>query len=390
MKCAACGWSNPASYTSCFSCKAALSGAPAATPAFPAAGRALSDSAQDTPKKTPWDAPAQAHTQKQKQKQKQKLGTVADADVIAGKLQRIFAAAIDLAVMAVLAGAAIALSIAAGISFNETSMTGLAVLIAAAFVVVAILLPALLDSFSAGSIGKRLLNLRVVNARGERPGVVRSALRHVIKYTSHFMLPLGLIVIEKLFFGGRSLHDLLMSTHVLDRRASARQIQRIVASEFGPTMVGAVFKIVAFAVVATVSVVMSVILFSAFIATPNPARTATREAAQVLAKSAKSLAKQSENLFYAQGTFPAGLSALGLAKLPDDFAAVQFNQTSGAFTLTLSDKTPPALHGKTLTLYPEFKQKKGAGSIKKWRCGSKDIARDEQPFGCRDDVTLLN
>jgi hypothetical protein len=84
------------------------------------------------------------------------------------------------------------------------------------------------------------------------------------------------------------------------------------------------------------------------------------------------------------------LSALGLATLPNDFAAVQFNQTSGAFTLTLSEKLTPELQGKTLTLFPEFKQKKGAGSIKKWRCGSKDIARDQLPFGCRDDVALLN
>jgi uncharacterized RDD family membrane protein YckC len=384
MKCAACGWSNPASYTSCFSCKAALSGMPAATPALPAAGRYHVGTAQNTPKKTPWDPLPQARTHTHA------LGTVDDGDVIAGKLQRIFAAAIDLAVMAVLAGLAIAAMLALGIGFNDTGLTWLAALLAALLVVIAILLPALLDSFSAGSMGKRLLNLRVINARGERPGVLRSVLRHLIKYTSHFMLPLGLIVIEKLFFGGRSLHDLLMSTRVLDRRASARQIEHIVASEFGPTVVGAVFKIVAFAVVATASVVVSVILFNVFIDTPNPARTATREATQALAKSAKSLAKQSENIFYAQGTFPSSLSALGLATLPNDFAAVQFNQTSGAFTLTLSEKLTPELQGKTLTLFPEFKQKKGAGSIKKWRCGSKDIARDLLPFGCRDDVALLN
>jgi uncharacterized RDD family membrane protein YckC len=382
MKCAACGWSNPASYTHCFSCNVALSGSSAAAPS--------PSSAQSTPqKKTPWDprtAPKAEANIPRSGKQTAGQGTVADDDVAAGKLQRLFAAGIDLVLMAVLGGISIAALVGFGASAAEGESLGLPVLIAAVLAVAAILLPALMDSFSAGSIGKRLLNLRVINARGERPGLIRSKLRHIIKYVSHFVLPLGLFLVEKIFFGGRSLHDLLMSTRVIDRRSSARQIDQIVATEFGPTAVGSAFKIVAWVALACAALAFGVVAIGAFTATPNP----TRDAAGALSKTAKSLAKQSENYFYAQSAFPAQLGALGLSKLPDEFASVQFNETNGAFTLTLSDKVLPELKGKSLTLFPEFKQKKGAGTIKKWRCGSKDIARDDQPFGCKDDVTVIN
>jgi hypothetical protein len=194
------------------------------------------------------------------------------------------------------------------------------------------------------------------------------------------------LIVEKIFFSGKSLHDLLMSTRVIDRRASVAQIHRVVENDAEQTGLGSALKFIVLVVVACLVLFFAMVLFSVFTAKPNP----TRDAASAMAKSAKSLAKQSENYYYAQGAFPSTLSTLGLSKLPDEFDNVQFNETSGAFTLTISTNAAEPLRGKTMTLYPEFKKKKKSDTISKWRCGSKDIARDDQPFGCNYDVTALN
>ncbi len=401
MKCAACGWSNPASYTHCFSCNASLGTGVAADVSTTASSSAAASVKQKTstnaPKKTPWD-PYSTPSARAPNAGTAVVGHIADDDVIASKLHRVFAAGIDLVVMAALAIIAIVVTVGFGVmpsrpetAANDSDFASQLALFAGLLVLIAIMLPALMDSLTAGSPGRRLFGVRVINARGERPGIFRSALRHVLKYVLHFALPLGMFIIERLFFRGQSLHDLLMSTRVIDRRASAAQVEYVVANDFART--GA-FKVIAWVLAGLATVFIAAVMISVLTATPNPTRDTVKE----LAKSAKSLAKQSENYFYAQGAFPSSLNAMGLTNVPEGFDTVQFNAISGAFTLTISANTNAntntdaliKLAGKTITLYPEFKKKKSAGTISKWRCGSKDIARDDQSSTCNYDITALN
>jgi uncharacterized RDD family membrane protein YckC len=397
MKCVACGWSNPASYTHCFSCNASLSAGAGAAAAGSAAKSSSANVAAtgknktfaNAPAKTPWD-PRSAPSARAPNMGEPLVGHVADDAVIASKWHRVFAAGIDLVVMVVLSVIAIVSTVGLGVmsstpavAANDSDFASQLALLAGVLAFIAIMLPALMDSFTAGSFGRRLFNVRVINARGERPGIFRSVLRHVAKYVLHFTLPLGMLIIERLFFQGQSLHDLLMSTRVVDRRASAAQVEEVVAHDFART--GA-FKVIAWILAGIAALFFAVVAISVLTATPN----ATRDTVKVLAKSAKSLAKQSENYFYAQGAFPASLSAMGLSKPPEGFEAVQFNETNGAFTLTIAENAATTLSRKTITLYPEFKKKKSAGTISKWRCGSKDIARDDQSSSCNHDITALN
>ncbi len=395
MKCAACGWSNPASYTHCFSCNASLGTGAAADDSKTASSSAAAPAKQKTftnaPAKAPWD-PRGTPSARAPNAGVAAVGHIADDDVIASKLHRVFAAGIDLVVMVVLAIIAIVITVGFGVmpsrpetAASDSDFASQLALLAGLLVLIAIVVPALMDSFTAGSLGRRLFNVRVINARGERPGIVRSALRHVLKYVLHFALPLGMFIIERLFFRGQSLHDLLMSTRVIDRRASAAQVEYVVAQDFART--GA-FKVIAWVFAGSATLFIAAVMINVLTAAPNP----TRDTVKGLAKSAKSLAKQSENYFYAQGAFPSSLNAMGLSNVPEGFDAVQFNATSGTFTLTIGANTNASttLAGKTITLYPEFKKKKSAGTISKWRCGSKDIARDDQSSTCNYDITALN
>lgn len=377
-KCIACGWSNPSTYALCFNCNAALNREAPVASASNASAANTSSAPKTNPTSKHFDprtnsSPAEARP----------TPTVADEFVIPGKLPRVIAAGIDLVVVALMV---VPIAIAAiGYAAKGTAdfFSWILVAILAAFV--ALLVPALMDSFSGGSVGRRILNLRVVTHDGARPGVFRSALRHLLKYGLHAVMPLALLIIERLVFGGRTLHGLLTSTHVVDSRASRTQIARALSASESNASLARIAKLF-FAVAGVLLVAfVGVVFLQSATAPPNP----TRDAVAVLAKSTGSLTTQIENHLYARGTFPNTLGDMGITTPPRGFSSASLNAQSGAVTLVIENHPIVALNGKSIILFPEFKKKKDAGVVKKWRCGSTDIAKENLPYKCKDDISIL-
>lgn len=367
IKCTACGWNNPGSYTRCFNCERPFR---TDAPAAPAPSQPKTKSPAANTRKP---APATLA-----------LGSVAEDAVIAGKLARFAALGVDIVMVAAVLVPASIVYMLFGLHDASTQLSW--TIVAVAFALGMFFLPAWMDSFTAGSLGKRLLNLRVINQQGQRPGVLRSMLRHVLKFALHAIAPIILLIVEKVLLRGSSTHDVLMSTRVIDRRATEAQIQRVLAE--GPAG-GAIGSLVRGLVVfAGMAVVLAVGLFawSMYTAKPNP----TRDAIVALSGVAKGLGVQSENYFYAKSAFPSSLADLGLKRPPDGFSDARFNASNGSVVLTIGQHSNNALVGKQLIIYPQFKKKKGEDSIYKWRCGSPDIPRDDLPYVCHENVAAFN
>ncbi len=362
MKCTACGWSNPDNYQRCFSCNQPLAIASAPAPA---------------------PAPTTAPQAPRKEKQRSRTGApdASAIDVRPSTTRRILAAGIDAMLMLVFVIAGVAALVTA-FSGGGLDLGWFAAAIG--IVLLGALVPAMLDSFTTGSIGKRLTKIRVVNNEGVRANIVQNMIRTLIKYGAHFALPLIYFLIEGLFFKNRKLHELATSTYVVDSRADAGQIFREIEADSRGRALGLMVKIVL--VLIGVGLLMFAGLVAYLIAQPkNPKAEALKPFTQDL----KKITGPVENYFYAKQSFPPDLAALGGTTLPPGFRALAINETSGVITLTLSAEAGAALDGKRLFLYPEYKKKKKAGEIKKWKCASSDIAQAELPYTCQAKVPSL-
>ncbi len=388
MKCPACDWPNRDGSVTCFNCRASLGAADGA----PTRAAVKSE-------RTPSQPVPQAASSSGKPLLRTAAvsgrGSVSAADasrnvspsgmpprpggVLAPQLQRAAALLIDLAAVLLVAVPLLILM------YMQRSSLSLwlgpdAILYALLIVVLLASVPALMDSVSAGSLGKRMLGLRVIDARGGRPGLLRSAARHIIKLSMHGLLPVLWIWAERILLGGTMLHDWLCSTRVVHARSSAAQIAALLPQTFAPTMAGRVLRGAGAGALILLALLIFLGALSVTLSEPNPQRDAMRP----MVKRAQLIAEASENHFYRDGRFPANLASLGI-DLGDDFNGAELNPSSGALRLRVNSSLDE-LKGGSLILYPEFRQG-SVGKIRKWRCGSVDIDRNHMPLGCLADVT---
>ncbi|WP_300621607.1 RDD family protein [Dokdonella sp.] len=332
MRCPDCGWTNPAGFTHCHGCRK-----PLASPNPRAAVVGASH---------------------------------ASGDVLAGEGARLVATLVDLCLLAALLPLVLygGLYLSQGFGLGGLALFGLL----AALAVFAILGTALLDSFTRGSLGKRLVGVRVVDANGDAPGLGRSTLRTIAKYALHPLLSLPVLLAERLVFGRHSLHNLLTGCHVVSAKAPPEAIRYRLSHDAGRTRFRTLARLVGIALVAAVSLLGALLGYAVLTAEPNPRRDAARDAIAATNEAARRIGAAWE----ATGEFPAQWNDA----IPSALGSLQVDAASGTVTATAND---PSIAGAHFVLVPEVVSKKGKSRIGNWRCTSPDLPASDLPFRCR-------
>lgn len=332
MRCPHCGWTNPAGFTHCHQCRKALAAADARAPTA-----------------------GVSH---------------ASGEVFAGEGARFVATLIDLCLLAAL----LPLLLYGGLYLAQTLHVGGGVLfgLLAALALLAILSSALLDSWTRGSLGKRFARIRVVDADGDAPGLGRSILRTIGKYTLHPLLSLPVLMLERLMFGRHSLHNLMTDSYVVSTKASREAIRYRIGNDAGSARFRRLARLVGVLLVVAIVALGALLGYAALTAEPNPRRDAARAAIAA----ANEAARRVGDTWQATGTFPAQWNDA----IPPVLGNLRIDAASGALTATAND---PLLAGAQFVLTPEIETKKGRQRIKSWRCTSPDLAAADLPFRCR-------
>lgn len=87
-----------------------------------------------------------------------------------------------------------------------------------------LLIPAFLDAWGRGSIGKQIMKIRVVNHQGEKPSLFAALFRHIVKFSSHLLGPVVLRIFECLVLKGRSLHEVITQSWVVHKDSNPKDI----------------------------------------------------------------------------------------------------------------------------------------------------------------------
>jgi len=352
MQCPQCNWQNPASYTHCFSCAAALM--PAAAAPAPASPR---------PAAAP-PAPS------------------ANAEVFAGFFARLGATVVDTVVMGVSAAALFAAWIAGhqalyGGTWPLLSAIGVAML--------GLLVPAAMDAWGRGSPGKQIFKMRVVTASGERPGIVRASLRHVLKFAFNLGLPLLFHKLQSLMFGERSLHNWATGAYVVSTQASDAAVLDAIRQ---PTRSTAFLKGLVLSVAGVVALAVLALVASALLQDGSERASPARDAVRRLHGAAQPVTQLVQNHYQRTGAFPADAQAIGLGALPPGFSAIAIHPANGVVRLTIADvPEAPGLAGRHLVYTPVLRTRKQQTQIGKWQCGSDDIPRADRTLTCRHEAT---
>lgn len=330
MRCGACGWTNPARFTHCHNCGKPLAPEPQAL-----AARA-------------------SH---------------ASGDVFAGEGTRIVAALVDLCLLALLLPGLLigGMSLARVAEPDGSVLLGLL----SALALFAVLLPALMDSYGKGSLGKRLLGLRVVDADGAAPGFARSILRTIAKYALHPLLSLPVLMAERMLFGRHSLHNLLTGCYVVSAKASPDAIRYRLRHDVGSARMRKLARVVGALLVAAIATVGALLGHAALTAEPNPRRDAARAAFAA----ANDAARRIGTAWRSTGHF----SAQWNDAVPPVLGSIEIEAASGTLTATASH---PLIAGAHFVLTPNLASTKGGKRIG-WRCTSPDLPAADLPFGCR-------
>lgn len=337
MRCPSCGWTNPPHFTECHKCKTPL----------------------------PEDDLGAQHP-------RQSPGRV-DHDIFPGVISELIATFAD-------AAASIALAIGIFSAFAASGLpSGSALVTVAAAGLPAILLPVALDSWGGGSIGNRIVGVRVVTRNGVAPGLLRSVFRTSLKYILNFSLPFLLTLVERMLFSPHSLHGLASGTYSVRRKTPPQTIAATIQASRAKArflwlakLVGLLGAAAAVGIAATVVLVLT--------APPDPKRDALRAAIS----SADSVTSLAANYWMANGRkYPGSAEDLGLKGPPQGFTAMSFNAANGRIILTPSD---PLVSSVRLVFYPELQTKRDTLRIRRWHCGTPDLPRAERPFSCRKDI----
>lgn len=373
MQCPRCNWQNPASNTQCFSCQAPLP-VPAASAQAAAAGKSKS-----RPSKT---AAAKAPAQSARAGQGNGL-------VFPSIWPRLGASAIDALVMA---AGMIVLIFAAQLTYEGLTGDTPPFWVAFAAGLIGWFLPAFMDAWGNGSPGKRAVKLRVVNRKGQSPGLLRSFWRHTLKYTVNLLLPGLFHHLQQMIFGERAMHNALAGTHVVTRQADPRAVQAAVARAPSVTGAGkflfAVFGILALVVVGIVIGVNA----TGDSKSDNPLH-ADIIRLDLVSDPVRRLA---ENHYRRTQKFPSSLDELGIGaqSLHDSgFSKVEMNPVNGVLRFTIagapSTDGTPSLAGKHLVYVPELRAERKGGGVRRWECGSDDIPANDRTYSCRHDASAF-
>lgn len=351
MQCPRCNWQNPASNTLCFSCREPLP-VKAAAPAPAPAGRA---------------APA------------------GNAPVFPSIWPRLGATAIDGLFMA---AAIIVLVWAASLTYEGVTGEPRPALLLVLAGLIGWLLPAFMDSWTNGSPGKRLLKLRVVNSKGQAPGLTRSIWRHTLK----FALPGLFYHVQRAIFGERAMHNALAGTHVVASQANPRAVLSAVAK--APVVTGT-GKFLFFAIGALALILGGVVIGVGVMSNDdgdNPLHAEVRRLDLV----SDPIRMLVENHYRSTQAFPATMADIGMDQdslQNSGFSKLEMNPVNGVLRLTIAGAPRedgfPTLAGKHLMYLPELRSEKKGGGIRRWQCGSDDIARNDRPYRCRHDTSAF-
>lgn len=343
MKCAACGWPNAASHTTCFNCQVPLHPPPRAT------------------------AP------------------VRPDKVLAAVGPRVQATLIDTALMAALGW----MGVLFGMAVVDLSAPdgGRWLAISVVLCLVALCLPAFMDAWGEGSVGKRVAGLRVVTGRAERPGVLRSLLRHLFKYGGHLAIPFVLRIAEHLLLGPRMLHDAVARTHVVVRNAAAADIAQATATQTRGQALGTVLAVLVTPIV--LLILGGVGYFLVQVATPpddpqrDPRFAAQREAVREISRAARPLTAVLADHHQRTGAFPP--DAAGGLVLPPGLGALTFDPGTGTLVIVAS-QAPIA--GARIVFFPGFAQdlNEEKATIRFWFCGSPNLPKGQLPRECDSAV----
>lgn len=358
MQCPRCNWQNPASYTHCFSCQAPLA----------AAGAQASTAAP---------APVQPQAAKL-------------VEVFPGTMARLGATLIDGLAMLALPLAGVLSWVFSRSVFDSAPAVAYPVVLALALL--GLFTPAIMDARGQGSAGKRLLGMRVVTRTGEPPGILRSVLRHFLKYTLTLGLTLAVpFLLHRLLtalFGERGLHSSMTGTFVVSSRASDTAVQKAVALVRGPGWVLKALVLLGGVAAFSFAAMVAVVLWNQGDEPANPQREVVRQ----LDNAARPVLRLVENHYRSTGAFPRDAAAIGLGQagqLPAGFKALAIEPANGVVRLTISAAGAggsAALDGRHLVYMPTLRTRKGQADLGKWQCGSDDIAREDRSFGCRHAV----
>ena len=284
-------------------------------------------------------------------------------------------------------------------------------------VIVLLYLPAILD-MGPGSLGKQALKIQTVTKSGTKPSLLRSVWRHTIKHVLHLLMPVLWKLIEGLITGGRHLHDIWAGTVVIERIPANRmptnttgqlsheiliqQLQPGQVSVSGPTpitrkdiaharekntehtkakAVGQKFILFGLGLLFAVALVQ--VLWEEYQESHNPSMSAVVAAH----KATEPLTDLLSQRYVKDKGLAIDWTAPGFADIKPEMDAVFSDITMDADGLiTLELKAAP-LTGKHIVVAPQFRFL--ATSIKKWNCGSPDIAADALPKSCRMDMYAL-
>ncbi|WP_313697067.1 RDD family protein [Achromobacter sp.] len=352
MQCPRCNWQNPAANKLCFSCKAPL---PVTSQAAPA----------------------------------QRPGPGINAPVFPSIWARLTATAIDAVVVA---AAMVGLSTAA--SYTYQGLTGVdgPVLLAIAGGLLGFLLPAFMDAWGNGSPGKRLLKQRVVTRKGSSPGLLRSIWRHALKYALNLALPGIFHHIQQAVFGERAMHNSLAGTHVVSSQANPRAVlpalDRVRAVTGAGRFLFTVFGMVALVLAGMVIAVVALDKDDG----DNPLRADVIRL-DLVSDPVRLLA---ESHYQRTKTFAPDMAALGVtleSLRTSGFSKLEMNPVNGVLRFTIAGDPgtadAPSLGGKHLVYLPELRSEKKGGGVRRWRCGSDDIPREDRPYSCRHEAGAL-
>ncbi|MFD4841353.1 RDD family protein [Achromobacter sp. NPDC058515] len=351
MQCPRCNWQNPAANTQCFSCNAPLPAKPAAR-AQPAA-------------------------------------KASNAPVFPSIWPRLGATAIDALFMA---AAMAGLGMAAALTYQGLAGESRPVLLVVAAALVGWLLPAFMDAWGNGSPGKRLLKLRVVTRKGGAPGLLRSIWRHTLKYTLNLALPGLFHHIQQTIFGERAMHNSLAGTHVVSGQADPRAVLRAVAQTRAVTGAGR-FLFIVFGVLALVfgGMVIGVVALDKDNG-DNPLRAEVIHL-DLVSDPVRMLA---ESHYQRTGAFAPDMAAIGVTQeslKASGFTKLEMNPVNGVLRFTIAGDPgtadAPSLGGRHLVYLPELRSEKKGGGMRRWRCGSDDIPREDRPYSCRHEAGAL-
>lgn len=352
MQCPRCNWQNPARNTQCFSCHAPLTAA--APPAR--------------------SAPAPAR---------------ADAPVFPGIWPRLGASAIDAAAML---AAMVALVWATSLTYESltgaSSPPGLNV----AAGLVGWLLPAFMDAWGNGSPGRRLLKQRVVNQQGAAPGLTSSLCRHTLKYTLYVALPGIFHHLQQMAFGERAVHNALAGTHVVSRLADPARVRLAISGARAVTRAG---QFLFTALGAGVLLIIGIALGTNMAGDDGAAHPLRAEVVH-LDRVAAPVRRLAENHYQRTQAFPASIEDIGMSEASlqaSGFSKLEMNPVNGVLRFTIAGEPAagdePGLAGKHLVYLPELRSEKKGGGVRRWQCGSDDIARDDRPYSCRHDASAF-